>query len=54
MKIFIAVPTFETIQPEVFRAIYGLESEHELYFDFIKGVDVRLWNAFHGFTGGGY
>lgn len=42
MKIFIAVPTFETIQPEVFRAIYGLESEHELYFDFIKGYDVAV------------
>ena len=39
MKILIAVPTFETIQPEVFKAIYNLKSEHELFFDFVKGYD---------------
>lgn len=39
MKILIAVPTFETIQPEVFKAIYNLKSEHELHFDFVKGYD---------------
>ena len=39
MKILIAVPTFETIQPEVFKAIYDLKSEHELHFDFVKGYD---------------
>ena len=39
MKILIAVPTFETIQTEVFKAIYDLKSEHELHFDFVKGYD---------------
>lgn len=39
MKILIAVPTFENIQPEVFKAIYELKSEHELHFDFVKGYD---------------
>ena len=40
MKILIAVPTFETIQPEVFKAIYDLRpAGHELHFDFVKGYD---------------
>ncbi|MBQ1290004.1 MAG: hypothetical protein IIY28_01510 [Lachnospiraceae bacterium] len=39
MKILIAVPTFETIQPEVFKAIYNLKSEHDLSFDFVRGYD---------------
>ena len=40
MKILIAVPTFETIQPEVFKAIYELRpAGHELSFDFVKGYD---------------
>lgn len=40
MKILIAVPTFETIQPEVFKAIYDLKpAGHELHFDFVKGYD---------------
>lgn len=39
MKILIAVPTFETITPECFKAIYDLKSEHELRFDFVKGYD---------------
>lgn len=42
MKILIAVPTFETIEPEVFKAIYDLKSEHELHFDFVKGYDCAL------------
>ena len=42
MKILIAVPTFETIQPEVFKAIYNLHSEHELHFDFIRGYDCAV------------
>lgn len=42
MKILIAVPTFETIQPEVFKAIYNLKSDHELYFDFVKGYDCAV------------
>lgn len=42
MKILIAVPTFETIEPEVFKAIYNLKSEHELSFDFVKGYDCAV------------
>lgn len=42
MKILIAVPTFESIEPEVFKAIYELKSEHELHFDFIKGYDCAI------------
>lgn len=39
MKILIAVPTFDHIEPEVFKAIYKLKSEHELLFDFVRGYD---------------
>ena len=40
MKILIAVPTFESIEPEVFKAIYNLRpAGHELHFDFVKGYD---------------
>lgn len=39
MKILIAVPTFDHIEPEVFKAIYKLKSEHELFFDFVRGYD---------------
>ena len=42
MKILIAVPTFETIEPEVFKAIYELKSEHELHFEFVKGYDCAI------------
>ena len=42
MKILIAAPTFETIEPEVFKAIYNLRSEHELHFDFVKGYDCAV------------
>lgn len=42
MKILIAVPTFENIQPEVFKAIYNLRSEHELHFDYVRGYDCAL------------
>ena len=42
MKILIAVPTFETIEPEVFKAIYKIKSEHELDFDFVKGYDCAV------------
>lgn len=42
MKILIAVPTFENIQPEVFKAIYNLISEHELHFDYIRGYDCAI------------
>lgn len=42
MKILIAVPTFESIEPEVFKAIYNLKSEHDLHFDFVKGYDCAV------------
>ena len=41
MRILIAVPTFESIYPDTFKSIYGLDScGHELFFDFIRGYDV--------------
>ncbi len=40
MKILVAVPTFETICPEVFKAIYDLDlAGHNVDFDFVKGYD---------------
>ena len=43
MRILIAIPTFETIQPEVFKAVYDLRSAgHELSFDFVKGYDCAV------------
>lgn len=43
MKILIAVPTFESIEPEVFKAIYDLRpAGHELSFDFVKGYDCAV------------
>lgn len=42
MKILIAVPTFDTIQPEVFKAIYRLSSEHDLHFDYVRGYDCAV------------
>ena len=41
MKILIAVPTFESIYPDTFKSIYGLDSAgHEVFFDYIRGYDV--------------
>lgn len=40
MKIFIAVPTYETISPDTFKSIYGLErGGHQCVFDFVRGYD---------------
>ena len=40
MKILIAVPTFENICPEVFKAIYELDKcGHDVDFEFVKGYD---------------
>lgn len=40
MKILVAVPTAETIYPEVFKAIYGLNKcGHWVVFDFVRGYD---------------
>lgn len=41
MKIFIAVPTYENIQPETFKSIYGLDRcGHWVVFDYVQGYDV--------------
>ena len=43
MTILIVVPTFDTIQPEVFKAIYNLQANgHELFFDIVRGHDVAV------------
>lgn len=42
MKILIAVPTSGTIEPEVFKAIYDVRSEHELHFDYVRGYDCAV------------
>ena len=40
MRILIAVPTFENILPECFKAIYDLDKcGHEVSFEFVKGYD---------------
>ena len=40
MKILIAVPTFENIMPDTFKAIYDLDTTgHEVQFEFVRGYD---------------
>ena len=39
MKILIAVPTFENILPECFKAIYDLAKPCDCNFEFVKGYD---------------
>lgn len=40
MKVLLAVPTFETIFPDTFKAIYDLDvSGHEVSFEFVRGYD---------------
>lgn len=40
MKILIAIPTFENIMPEVFKAVYGMRTEpYWAMFDYVKGYD---------------
>ena len=40
MRILIAVPTFENIMPECFKAIYDLDKcGHEVSFEYVKGYD---------------
>lgn len=38
MSILIAVPTYETISPECFRAIYAVKGD-DITFDYVKGYD---------------
>lgn len=41
MKILIAVPTFENIYPDTFKAIYDIDKGgHELAFEYVRGYDV--------------
>ena len=41
MKILIAVPTYESIHPETFKSIYGLDKcGHWVVFDYSMGYDV--------------
>lgn len=40
MKLLIAVPTFENIYPDTFKAIYDLNvSGHDVEFEFVRGYD---------------
>ena len=40
MKILVAVPTFENIYPDTYKAIYGLNRDgHEVVFNFVRGYD---------------
>lgn len=41
MKILVAVPTFESIEPETFKSIYGLRRPEgcEVMFDYVRGYD---------------
>ncbi len=41
MKILIAVPTYENIYPDTFKAIYDVDhSGHDVDFEFVRGYDV--------------
>lgn len=41
MKILIAVPTFENIYPDTFKAIYDLDvSGYDVEFEYVRGYDV--------------
>lgn len=41
MRILVAVPTYETIYPDVFRALWYLDrGGHEVLFEFVRGYDV--------------
>ena len=43
MKILLAVPTAENIQPEVFKAIYDMsKGEHEVDFEAVRGYDCSM------------
>ena len=40
MKILLSVPTFETIEPDTFKSIYGLDPcGHTVLFNFCRGYD---------------
>lgn len=40
MNIFVAIPTFENILPDTFRAIYNMKrGDNDVTFDFVRGYD---------------
>ena len=40
MKILIAVPTFENIMPDTFKALWNMDKQgHECLFEFVRGYD---------------
>ena len=40
MKVLVAVPTFENITPDTFKAIWDMDKGgHEVMFDFVRGYD---------------
>ena len=40
MRVLIAVPTFENITPDTFKALWDLDKgEHEVLFEFVRGYD---------------
>ena len=40
MKIFIAVPTYENIYPDTFKAIWDMDDcGHDLLFEYVRGYD---------------
>lgn len=43
-KILIAIPTFETITAETFKAVYDIRRnpDYELSFDYVKGYDCAI------------
>lgn len=40
MKILLSIPTFENIEPETFKSVYGLDKRgHQVLFNFMRGYD---------------
>ena len=40
-RVLIAIPTFETIMPDTFKAVWDMDKgEHEVLFEFVRGYDV--------------
>lgn len=40
MRILIAIPTFESIYPDTFKALWDMDKgEHEVAFEFVRGYD---------------
>lgn len=43
MKIFVAIPTFDSIYPDTYKSIYGLNmANHYAVFDFVRGYDCAV------------